>query len=93
MSAPRSLRAAINAMCRQCIHDPGSRGNWREQVAACSSANCPLHPFRPISSSRLRETMSAATSVGSNQISCALAPKIGQIGPAFSPPAGEASIG
>ena len=32
MSRP-SLRAAINAMCRRCIHDPHTRGNWREQVA------------------------------------------------------------
>lgn len=51
MSRP-SLRAAINAMCRRCIHDPHSPGNWRAQVASCSAADCPLHPLRPISDSR-----------------------------------------
>jgi hypothetical protein len=45
-----SLRTAIDAKCRDCIHDPiGGGGTWREQVEACSSANCPLHPLRPIS--------------------------------------------
>ena len=44
-----SLRAAIDAKCRSCLFDPGARGNWREQVSDCSSANCPLHPLRPIS--------------------------------------------
>jgi len=44
-----SLRAAIDAMCRTCIYDPGSgSGGWREQVRACSSGNCPLHPVRPL---------------------------------------------
>jgi hypothetical protein len=43
-----SLRAAIDAFCKGCIYDPGSgNGAWREQVEACSSANCPLHPVRP----------------------------------------------
>ena len=43
-----SLRTAIDAMCRECIYDPGSgNGGWREQVRACSSSNCPLHPVRP----------------------------------------------
>jgi hypothetical protein len=48
MSRP-SLRAAIDAKCKSCIYDPGAAGNWREQVSDCSSANCPLHPLRPIS--------------------------------------------
>ena len=51
MSRP-SLRPAIEAMCKRCIHDPGAKGSWREQVAACSSADCPLHPLRPVSGSR-----------------------------------------
>jgi len=25
-----------------------ARGSWREQVAACSSANCSLHAVRPV---------------------------------------------
>lgn len=45
-----SLRAAIDAKCKSCIYDPfGGRGTWREQVQACPSANCPLHPVRPMS--------------------------------------------
>jgi hypothetical protein len=44
-----SLRAAINAMCKSCIYDPGSgNGAWREQVAGCCSSNCPLHSVRPL---------------------------------------------
>ena len=43
-----SLRAAIDGKCRACIHDPLSAGTWREQVAACVSANCDLHPVRPL---------------------------------------------
>src|SRR5690242_3194581 len=44
-----SLRAAIDAMCRGCIYDPGSgNGGWREQVRACSSSNCALHLVRPL---------------------------------------------
>lgn len=44
-----SLRSAVNAKCKSCIHDPGNgNGGWREQVEACSSANCPLHPVRPM---------------------------------------------
>lgn len=48
-----SLRAAINAKCKSCIHDPGSGGGtWREQVTACSSSNCPLHSVRPQSGAK-----------------------------------------
>ena len=32
MSSPRSLRAAINAKCKSCIYDPGTRGSWRDQT-------------------------------------------------------------
>lgn len=43
-----SLRAAINAKCRECIYDPLSGGGtWRQQVAACTSRSCPLYPVRP----------------------------------------------
>lgn len=65
MSGPRSLRAAIDAKCKSCIYDPGARGNWREQVSACSSANCPLHPLRPISGAFKRKLQSAGAVHGS----------------------------
>ena len=44
------MRAAINAMCRQCLYDPHSgSGTWRQQVEACTSPGCPLYPLRPVS--------------------------------------------
>ena len=42
-----SLRAAIDAKCKDCIYDPRcGGGTWREQIAQCSSLSCPLWPFR-----------------------------------------------
>ena len=47
-----SLRAAINAKCKECIYDPiAGRGTWRQQVEACTSYRCPLYPVRPVSES------------------------------------------
>ena len=44
-----SLRAAINGKCKDCIYDPcRGGGTWREQVAQCSAATCPLWPIRPL---------------------------------------------
>lgn len=46
-----SMRAAVNAKCRDCIYDPLSGlGTWRAQVALCGSLACPLHPVRPLPS-------------------------------------------
>jgi len=46
-----SLRAAINAKCKDCIYDPKSGlGNWRQQVQSCQITGCPLWPVRPTSS-------------------------------------------
>ncbi len=42
-----TLRAAINAKCRECVYDPYQPGGWREQVEACGCSNCPLYPVRP----------------------------------------------
>jgi hypothetical protein len=42
-----SLREAINNMCRHCIYDCQSSGNWRQQVEACTSQECPLFAVRP----------------------------------------------
>lgn len=48
MSRP-SLRAAIDAMCKNCLYDPGNgNGGWRTQIEGCSSSNCALHPVRPL---------------------------------------------
>lgn len=41
-----SLRAAINAMCKQCIHDPKEEA-WRKKVEVCAATDYPLYPVRP----------------------------------------------
>jgi hypothetical protein len=52
-TAKRSLRAAINDKCRECIYDSiGGAGTWREQVTACTSRTCPLYPVRPLAQPR-----------------------------------------
>jgi len=43
-----SLRAAINAMCKDCIYDDQDSGTWRQQVTACIFRKCPLWPIRPL---------------------------------------------
>ncbi len=45
-----SLRAAINAKCKDCIYDRCAPGNWRQQVEACAIPTCSLWPYRPKSS-------------------------------------------
>jgi len=42
-----SLRAAINAKCKDCIYDPLAGGTWRAQVEGCTCRICPLWPVRP----------------------------------------------
>jgi len=42
-----SLRAVINAKCRECTYDAKASGTWREQVAQCSVISCPLWSVRP----------------------------------------------
>ena len=43
-----SLRAAVDAKCKDCIYDPRSGGGtWREQVAQCTVTRCALWPVRP----------------------------------------------
>ena len=60
----RSLRSAVNAMCKSCIYDPGSGdGAWRQQVQSCSSSNCPLHLVRPMPV-KTRKTLRIALPVG-----------------------------
>ena len=43
-----SMRAAINAKCKDCSYDPLDRGTWRQQVGACTDTECSLHPLRPM---------------------------------------------
>ena len=43
------LRKAINDKCKDCIYDEYGKGNWRQQVMACTMPKCPLYDVRPIS--------------------------------------------
>lgn len=62
MNVPRSLRAAIDAKCKDCIFDPKSGlGGWREQVAGCTCAKCPLFAVRPMP--RDRTSSNGATTI------------------------------
>ena len=49
-AAGASLREAINSKCKDCIFDDQYPGNWKEQVTACSSIDCPLWTVRPVTS-------------------------------------------
>lgn len=57
-----SLRKAIDDHCKACIYDPYAEGlgKWREQVAACTSPECPLYPVRPRPNSRTKAAKSIA---------------------------------
>ena len=43
----KSLRKAIDAMCKDCTYDELDKGTWRQQVAACTIKICPLHSVSP----------------------------------------------
>lgn len=49
--------AAVNAMCCECIYDPDAAGcgSWRKQVEDCTSYNCPVYNFRPVTASGKNE--------------------------------------
>lgn len=47
LQSKKTLRAAINAFCVDCIFDPNANkpdpsGSWRQQVKACKNRKCPL---------------------------------------------------
>jgi hypothetical protein len=53
-----SMRAAINAKCKDCIYDSCAPGNWRQQVQACTISTCSLWAYRPKSSAGKSEASS-----------------------------------
>jgi hypothetical protein len=55
MKKPRGMRAAINAMCKDCIYDDAEKGAWRQQVERCDIQECPLWPLRPRSKTKVEE--------------------------------------
>lgn len=69
-----SLRGAINAKCRECIHDPiGGAGNWRQQVEACTAHSCPLYAVRPVSEGGQRPDRGVAVQKTANSAPEAIA--------------------
>ena len=46
------FRARVDAKCVDCIYDECAPGNWRQQVEACASPDCPLWDIRPKSSAQ-----------------------------------------
>ena len=44
----KSLRKALNEMCKDCTYDEYDKGTWRQQVVACTIKICPLHEVRPV---------------------------------------------
>ncbi len=44
---PTSRKAAIDAMCKACVHDPKAEGTWKQQVMDCLGFHCPLYNVRP----------------------------------------------
>ena len=45
-----SMKKAIAEKCKDCIYDPLSGlGTWVQQVTGCTSPDCALFPFRPLS--------------------------------------------
>lgn len=55
-----SMRAAINAKCRDCIYDPLAGGTWRAQTEACVDETCGLWPYRPRRTKRAEDSAELA---------------------------------
>lgn len=48
MMKPKTRRLAIHSFCHECLYDPAVSGGWRRQVEECTSPNCPIYNFRPM---------------------------------------------
>tara|TARA_B100002049_G_scaffold230145_1_gene206697 strand:+ start:381 stop:626 length:246 start_codon:yes stop_codon:yes gene_type:complete len=55
----KSLRAAIDAKCRDCVVDPLAGGTRLQQIIDCTCASCPLYPVRPQRSPSKQKQMQA----------------------------------
>lgn len=49
--AKKSLRKAIDAHCKSCVHDPVAPGTWLAQVTLCPVHKCELYGVRPTTDS------------------------------------------
>jgi hypothetical protein len=52
-----SLRKAINAKCRVCIHETLDKGSAAQQIACCTISECPLHFVRPITATLIPQQL------------------------------------
>ena len=43
-----SMKKAIEAMCFQCIYDPLDVGSKHQQTDNCTSPDCALYEYRPL---------------------------------------------
>lgn len=56
----KSLRAAINALCKECIYDDEMEESWRQQVTDCTSKKCPLYTVRPKTTRKKKDVRAAS---------------------------------
>ena len=54
-----SLRAAINAKCRDCLYDEQAAGSAAVQIELCACFTCPLWPVRRVRAEGVRSPYSA----------------------------------
>ena len=57
MTGRKSLRSAIDQMCRGCVVDVLAKGNWRQQVTMCSVFDCPLWDVRPVTKALIPQSV------------------------------------
>ena len=41
-------KQAIDEKCKDCNYDSLDKGTWKEQVESCTSTDCSLYTFRPL---------------------------------------------
>lgn len=46
-SSKPGYKGPVTAFCCHCIFDPYQQGTWLQQIAACTSTDCPLFSVRP----------------------------------------------
>lgn len=49
-----SPKKAIALHCKGCIYDSQDKGNWLQQVEACTIRNCSLYHHRPLTAKTRR---------------------------------------
>ena len=68
MSNRLSLRSAINAKCHDCTVDPLDRGTAAQQIACCICSDCPLHPVRPVTATKIPRDLLAFWGISADHL-------------------------